>query len=118
LECRTPSIVSIVVGDWQRSDSSSTVRQTLDVELIKMHESYNSKTYANDISLVKVAQDIIFNENVQPVCAPEPSNDYTYYKSQCSGWGTLSSGLLSVVFYKRPFLDHIDPSAWGLADGR
>jgi Trypsin len=89
---RTPAVVSIVVGDWQRSAASS-VRQTLDVALIKNHENYNSRTYANDVSVVKVTTDIVFSEDVQPVCAPDPVNDYVYYKSQCSGWGTTSSGL-------------------------
>jgi len=80
-----------VVGDWQRS-AASTVRQTLDVERITSHPDYNSNTYENDISLVKVTTDIVFSEDVAPVCAPDPANDYVYYKSQCSGWGSLRSG--------------------------
>jgi secreted trypsin-like serine protease len=91
MDGETPGIVSIVVGDWDRS-AASTVRQTLDVALIKMHENYNSRTYVNDISLVKVTTDIVFSQDVQPVCAPDPDNNYVYYKSQCSGWGTVSSG--------------------------
>lgn len=92
---RRPDIVSIVVGDWQRS-AASTVRQTLDVDVIKMHPDYNSRTYENDISLVKVTTDIVFSEDVAPVCAPDPANDYVYYKSQCAGWGSLSSGMYSL----------------------
>jgi secreted trypsin-like serine protease len=91
MDGETPAVVSIVVGDWQRSAASS-VRQTLSVDVIKSHESYNSRTYENDISLVKLTEDIVFSEDVRPVCAPDPANDYVYYKSQCSGWGSLSSG--------------------------
>jgi len=91
MDGETPAIVSIVVGDWQRS-AASTVRQTLDVEVITMHPGYVPDTYENDISVVKVTTDIVFSEDVAPVCAPDPANDYVFYKSQCSGWGSLSSG--------------------------
>jgi hypothetical protein len=95
---RVVANVSIVVGDWQRSAESS-VRQTLDVEKIVQNSGYNSRTMENDVSVIKVASDIVFNENVGPVCAPDPDNLYTYYKSQVSGWGTLVSG-----FYHRNHL--------------
>lgn len=83
--------VSVVVGDWQRS-APNDFRQTLDIELFKIHDSYNSRTSEADVCLIKLASDIVLSENVQPVCAPDPTNNYAYYKSQCSGWGTLVSG--------------------------
>jgi Trypsin len=89
--CRSPLLVSVVVGDWQRSAASS-VRQTLDASLIIIHENYNSRTSENDVSVIKVATDIVFSEDVAPVCAADAANDYAYYKSQCSGWGTIVSG--------------------------
>jgi secreted trypsin-like serine protease len=87
-----PSRVSIVVGDWQRSAADNAVRQTMEVSNIFVHDGYSSSTMQNDISLVKVASDIVFSEDLQPVCAPDPVNLYTYSKSACSGWGTLESG--------------------------
>jgi len=86
-----PALITIIVGDWQRT-AESDIRQTLSVDLFKMHEFYSARTHANDVSLLKVSESIIFNENVQPVCAPDPTNDYAYHKAQCSGWGTLRSG--------------------------
>jgi trypsin len=93
MEGETPGVVSIVVGDWQRS-AASDVRQTLDVEAIYIHENYVDQVteYYNDISVVKLATAIQLSENVWPICAPDPDNDYAYQKSQCSGWGTLYSG--------------------------
>jgi secreted trypsin-like serine protease len=90
----TPSEVSIVVGDWQRSatDAENPVRQKLDVSEIVVHPDYNTRTMQNDISLVRVASPITFSEDLQPVCAPDADNLYTYAKSVCSGWGTLESG--------------------------
>jgi secreted trypsin-like serine protease len=86
-----PAAVSVVVGEHQRS-AASTVRQTLNVASIFVHTGYDSRTMQNDISLIKTATPIVFSADVQPVCAPDPANQYVYYKSQCSGWGTVSSG--------------------------
>jgi secreted trypsin-like serine protease len=87
----TPAIVSIVVGDHIRN-AASDIRQTFDVASIIMHENYNSRTYVNDVALVKLAAPITFTENIQPVCGPEPTDLYEYRLSWCAGWGTLSSG--------------------------
>ena len=88
---RTPAVVSLVVGEHDRSAASS-VRQTLDVASIFVHELYDSRTYVNDIAVIKTATAIALNVNVQPICAPDETNTYHYSLSQCSGWGTLSSG--------------------------
>jgi secreted trypsin-like serine protease len=64
----------------------------LDVERIFSHEDYNSFTLTNDIALIKVTAPIAFNENIQPICAPNPADQYQYRFTICSGWGTLSSG--------------------------
>jgi len=88
----TPAILSVVIGDHIRNDAGNTVRQTLNVAAIFMHEQYNSRTLVNDIALVKLATPISFNEDIQPVCAPEPTDLHVYQRCICSGWGTLSSG--------------------------
>jgi secreted trypsin-like serine protease len=86
-----PAAVSMVVGEWNRT-LPSTVRQYLDVDSIFVHENYNSNTMENDISVVKLATAIQFNENVTAACAPDPADLYEYRKCQCSGWGTVNSG--------------------------
>jgi len=88
----TPAILSVVVGDHTRNDASNTVRRSMDVERIFMHEQYNSRTLVNDIALVKLSTPIPFSADIQPICAPEPTDQYVYRKTVCSGWGTLSSG--------------------------
>jgi hypothetical protein len=89
---RTPAEVSIVVGEHDRSDDGSTVRQTMFVSSIHVHPDYSSSTMAGDIALVELESAIQFNDNVAPVCAGDGDDQYAYRKSQCSGWGTLSSG--------------------------
>jgi secreted trypsin-like serine protease len=91
MDGETAALVSVVVGDWQRT-AESTVRQTLNVESFFVHELYNTRTSENDISVIKLASDIAFSEDVAPVCAGDSANDYVYYKSQCAGWGSLVSG--------------------------
>jgi len=88
----TPAILSVVIGDHTRNDLSNTVRQSHDVDRILMHEQYNARTLQNDIALVRTVLTLQFNENIQPVCAPNPADQYVHRKTVCSGWGTLSSG--------------------------
>jgi len=91
MDGETPGIVSVVVGEHDRS-AASTVRVSHDVESIFVHELYNSRTMENDVSLIKTVLPIAFSLNVQPICAPDPANDYVHYFSQCAGWGTINSG--------------------------
>jgi len=88
----TPAILSVVIGEHTRNDASNQVRQSLNVDRIIMHEAYNSRTLVNDIALVKVSTPISFTKDIQPICAPEPTDLHVYQKCVCSGWGTLSSG--------------------------
>jgi len=88
----TPAILVIVIGDHTRNDLSNTVRQTHDVDRIHMHEQYNARTLVNDIALTRTVQTLQFNDNIQPVCGPEPTDQYAHRRTVASGWGTLFSG--------------------------
>jgi secreted trypsin-like serine protease len=83
--------VSIVVGEHD-SGAISGVRVSHNVDSIFVHPDYSARTSENDVSVVKTSDAIDFNDNVQPICSPQQGNDYVYYKSQCSGWGTVNSG--------------------------
>ena len=84
--------VVVVIGEWNQT-APNDFRQFLNVALIKTHEQYSFPQ--NDIALIKVATPITFNENIQPVCAPDSSVDYTYNKVLTSGWGDLISGIMA-----------------------
>jgi len=88
----TPNQVSVVIGEHDRNDGSNGVRQSLDVVQIVVNPNYNPVRLTNDVALVRVATPIAFNENIQPICGPEPTDLFEYRYSLCSGWGTLSSG--------------------------
>ena len=84
------SDVAVVAGEWNDT-APNDFRQFLNVVLIKNHENYRFPR--NDIALIKLASPITFNDNVQPVCAPDSSVDYTYRKVLTSGWGDQISGI-------------------------
>jgi secreted trypsin-like serine protease len=88
----TPAIMVVVIGDHTRNEVSNPERLTLEVESINAHHLYNPSTFQYDVSLVKTQATIMFNENIQPVCAPDAALTYDHWRSVCSGWGTLSSG--------------------------
>ncbi|XP_078488867.1 plasminogen-like isoform X3 [Ciona intestinalis] len=66
---------------------------------VHIHENYNDNTLDNDIALLKVAEPLVFNDHVKPVCLPEYNAGVSYVPDTdviISGWWTLkSNGALS-----------------------
>jgi secreted trypsin-like serine protease len=91
MDGESPALIEVVVGEHDRS-AISAVRVTHDVVSIFVHEAYNPRTVENDVSVIKTTVAIVFSANIQPICAPDPANDYAGYKSQCAGWGSVNSG--------------------------
>ena len=60
------------LGEYDFNEVSDT-RRDFAVEKIFMHESYERKTYTNDISLLKLKQKATFTDFIWPICLP-PSN--------------------------------------------
>ena len=68
--------------------------QRISVREVVSHPMFNSRTYDNDVAIVKLNSSLTFNENVQPACLPDPS--FTPEDSGefavVSGWGSNSKG--------------------------
>ncbi|MCL4156527.1 UNVERIFIED_CONTAM: hypothetical protein GTU68_059876, partial [Idotea baltica] len=97
-----PNDIQVVLGSHDRSESE-TSSITVDVEEIIVHESYNSRTYVNDIALIKLSDPVTFTEEISPVCLPfsYQSLDITGETATASGWGTLEeNGRTSSVLMK------------------
>lgn len=66
--------------------------QKIYVEKSIVHPQYNSRTTVNDIALLKLKQDITFDDYSQPACLPSLSNESSDYKEgewlTISGWGS------------------------------
>jgi hypothetical protein len=60
------------LGEYDFSQVSDSRRDFV-VEAIHMHESYDRKTYRNDVALIKLKEKATFNEMIWPICLP-PSN--------------------------------------------
>ena len=61
--------VKIRAGDHRLSNTDGS-EQTIAVETAFVHPQYNDDTTHNDIALIKLAQDLTFNDFVQPACLP------------------------------------------------
>lgn len=80
----------VVAGEHKRSTPTASF-QKVGVLQIKNHESYSSPlSMSNDISLLRLASRLSFNENVTPACSPR-SVDYSGETVTVSGWGTDAS---------------------------
>jgi secreted trypsin-like serine protease len=90
---------SVVVGEYQRSATYSSVRQTLTAQSLYIHQEYDASSKQNDIGLIELAGNIVFNENIQPACLPDSNDLYQGRKCQCSGWGQLYSSASSLPDY-------------------
>ena len=66
------------------------------------HEDYNDGTgaYANDIAVLRLEDDIVFNEFVKPAILASPEQDEDFVSSRCwaTGWGK-EGGFHCVVKY-------------------
>ncbi|MBN3273183.1 TMPS9 protease, partial [Polyodon spathula] len=78
-----------VIGPYTCADCSADGAQSKDIIKIIFHPSYNLYTEDYDLALVKVS-DLIFNDNVRPVCLPTVSSPVEP-SSVCvvSGWGVI-----------------------------
>ncbi|XP_046644536.1 proclotting enzyme-like isoform X2 [Daphnia pulicaria] len=105
-----PEELTVRLGEYDFSQVSEA-RRDFGAEAIYMHESYDRRTYKNDIALIKLKTKATFNSDIWPICLP-PSNVVLEGQSAfVTGWGTTSySGQASEVL-----LEVILP-IWALAD--
>jgi len=70
--------------------------ETLDSEyrLIEMipHENYDTKTFENDIAVLKLDRPVIFNNSTYPICLPPSGKTFTNTRAFVVGWGTIYFG--------------------------
>ncbi|XP_050528451.1 venom protease-like [Daktulosphaira vitifoliae] len=64
------------------------------VEKMIVHEKYNTETLFNDIALLKLAEPVKFNSNIQPICLPTSSelrsHSFEGTLPFIAGWGDTS----------------------------
>ncbi|XP_014471748.1 PREDICTED: chymotrypsin-1-like [Dinoponera quadriceps] len=77
-----PYIYSVMVGS-DRLDKPGDVYRVLN---IIVHNGYNKALHIHDIALIRVTEDIKFNENVQPISLPTVERNYDDYPLMVTGW--------------------------------
>lgn len=81
----------MVLGAHFRLDTVPT-EEVYEVIDIIIHPDYDSSQSSSDIALLELDRAIVVDENIRPVCAPDPDDLYEGTTCEISGWGTLSSG--------------------------
>ncbi|XP_052862909.1 venom serine protease-like [Anopheles cruzii] len=92
---RSISATGLLVGDHNLSTGTDTSYSTLlRVASVTNHPSYQANPSSNDISIVRTADQIVFNAGVGPVCLPFAQSTATFAGSVvvATGWGTLDFG--------------------------
>merc|ERR1719244_2210234 len=88
----TNLIVSLGEHDIEKAIESQTVKKINVAEVIKRSD-YTTYNTNNDIAILKLSEDVVFNDNIRPACLPtDASKTYANQQAVVSGWGTTSEG--------------------------
>lgn len=82
--------VVVVAGEHQRSVTEGS-EQVMEVRDIILHPGYDAVTYENDIAIVKLMENLNFNEYVQPIGMP-PEGKTLEGECMVAGWGPETEG--------------------------
>ncbi|XP_028170065.1 chymotrypsin-2-like [Ostrinia furnacalis] len=80
-----PAFIKVTVG----TNSLVSGGQSYAVSKLIVHEGYDASLIANDVSLVKLAQDIVFSNRVQPIELPAGDTE-AGADLVLTGWGRTS----------------------------
>uniref|UniRef100_A0A3P9J6H3 Peptidase S1 domain-containing protein n=1 Tax=Oryzias latipes TaxID=8090 RepID=A0A3P9J6H3_ORYLA len=88
------STSNVVVSLGRITEQGSNPHQvSLSVSKIIVHPNYDSRTNNNDLTLLKLASPVTFNDYIRPVCLAAAGSDFPGGTSSwVTGFGTLSSG--------------------------
>lgn len=69
--------IIVRLGEYDFSRENDTETSDFDVKEIINHEDWDVSTYENDIAILVLAERVKYNTNIQPVCLPRPTQDFT-----------------------------------------
>ncbi|KAM9342743.1 suppressor of tumorigenicity 14 protein-like isoform 2-T2 [Pholidichthys leucotaenia] len=95
-------------GEWKAYlglHTQSVIKKwtvTKKIKRIISHQSYNHRTFDNDIALMELDANVTLNRYIWPICLPSPSHDFKADKEvYITGWGaTREGGLRATVLQK------------------
>ncbi len=78
----------VFLGDHDLQVTDPVEQVISGVREIHVHESYGQLFHLhNDIALIRLKSPIEFTDDVQPVCPPQPTENYIGKTAVISGWG-------------------------------
>lgn len=95
-------LTHVRLGEWDTSSSQDCEFQNgrqicstpaIDIPVYEpiVHEHFNSENLHNDIALIRLKQDVIFNQFIYPICLPVAANlrNLDFYNELLfvAGWG-------------------------------
>lgn len=92
----TDGVISATVYLGSTTRTVAKVAHTVSSSSIYQHTGYNSKTLANDVSLIKIPS-VTFTSEIKPIRLPAISSSYSTYAGNyviASGWGRTSDSKL------------------------
>ncbi|XP_045893935.1 chymotrypsin-like protease CTRL-1 [Micropterus dolomieu] len=93
IEDISTSTLTVVLG-LQSLEVPNPNQVSRKVSKIIIHSGYNSKTYYNDICLLKLSSPVKFTKYIQPVCLAAPgSTFYNGTEAWVTGWGKSRYGV-------------------------
>ncbi|XP_060656564.1 chymotrypsin B-like [Drosophila nasuta] len=84
--------VQIYFGTVDRSNELEVGQQRLIVkaEYFFVHQEYDNSQHLNDIALIRLPADLLFDEYIQPAKLPDADELYENESAVVSGWGLTS----------------------------
>ncbi|XP_061568161.1 transmembrane protease serine 9-like [Cololabis saira] len=90
---RSPSQITVYLGR-QSQEGLNPNEVSRSVTQIIIHPGYDSDTFDNDISLLKLSSSVTFSNYISPVClAASGSTFFSGVDTWITGWGTIGSGV-------------------------
>ncbi|ODM98651.1 Venom serine protease 34 [Orchesella cincta] len=92
------------------NNNESPPHKIYDIEQIKVHPDFNRTTLQNDLALIRVGEEILFEPNIYPACLPDGPLELAAGDSViAAGWGPVSNGASMATLPRQTSLD-IDPT--------
>jgi len=86
-----PNTYTLVCGSHVRLQNDPWTKIYRVLRLVR-HPSYDARVIKNDIAVIILTENAVFNQYISPVCYPDVSDTYAGKQSVATGWGSLFSG--------------------------
>ncbi|XP_037814478.1 phenoloxidase-activating factor 2-like isoform X1 [Lucilia sericata] len=84
-------------GEWDTQNENEILSHVdKHVKEIIVHENYNKGALYNDVALLILEDDFVWQENIRPICLPELNANFDGSRCYATGWGKDKFGRDSI----------------------